>query len=334
MGPLSDKRTACDAAVRTVADAPRRRHFGIQLRLAGTERQVSEKRCRPGNLSVYAAGRRPAGRAQGPPAPDDRPQGRTDSACARRAPGSLRSTGSSPESSPEQQPARTYTSELLAVEDPFKRSDKLPRTPVNEGEYPKEPSTPGADETATKPAASPPLTPENDNGAAMEVAESTAIPTSIDRRVFNVVAILAVLAALTGGALVAQSDGGLAGTVEVITQTVDQFDMATTCDEAARAMNNAFTTGSTAIQTFAGATHNMTIRASDTLAPYGQQLSTDAASVIVFFSEQCEVVLTMAADQWVAFLTGIKLQMSAGSRVAELEAQVAELKAELQSGTR
>ncbi len=245
-----------------------------------------------------------------------------------------RQSRTSPESSPEQQPARTYTSELLAVEDPFKRSDKLPRTPVNEGEYPKEPSTPGADETATKPAASPPLTPENDNGAAMEVAESTAIPTSIDRRVFNVVAILAVLAALTGGALVAQSDGGLAGTVEVITQTVDQFDMATTCDEAARAMNNAFTTGSTAIQTFAGATHNMTIRASDTLAPYGQQLSTDAASVIVFFSEQCEVVLTMAADQWVAFLTGIKLQMSAGSRVAELEAQVAELKAELQSGTR
>lgn len=40
----------------------------------------------------------------------------------------------------------------------------------------------------------------------------------------------------------------------------------------------------------------------------------------------------MAAEQWEVFFAGIKLQMSAGTRVAQLEAQVAAVEAELQSG--
>eukprot|EP01043_Picozoa_sp_COSAG02_P066274 COSAG02_NODE_10259_length_1983_cov_1.839788_3_plen_333_part_00 len=254
--------------------------------------------------------------------------------CAAPARRRRQSRASPPASSPEGQPARTYTSELLAVEDPFKRSEKLPRTPLREGESPSDPSTQGADESATKPAASPPLTPENANGAATDVAGSTTNPASIARQVFNVVAILGVLVALTGGALVAQSDGSLAGTVEVMSQAVDQLDMIATRDEAVRAMNDAITTGSTAVQAIAGATKNMTTLASDTLTPYGQQLSTDVASTIASFSEQCNAALAMVAGQWQGLVAGLKLQTTAGMRVAELEAQVAELEAELQSGRR
>jgi hypothetical protein len=78
----------------------------------------------------------------------------------------------------------------------------------------------------------------------------------------------------------------------------------------------------------------MAVTATDTLVPYGQQLSADATGGVVALLEQCKTTVGMAAEQWEALLAGIKLQMSADARVAELEAQVAALEAELQSGRR
>jgi hypothetical protein len=256
--------------------------------------------------------------------------------CAAPAARWRRERTSPPAASPAQQPTRTNTAELLAIEDPFKRADKLPRTPLADNECPSNHSTPRADETVAEPGASPPPAPENSNEGGVPAkivaqVESTVVtPAPTGSRVCNVVAVLSILVALVGGALVARTDGGLAGTVEAITQTVDQLDS----DGAARTVSDAFTTCSAAVKAVARATESMAVTATDTLVPYGQQLSADATGGVVALLEQCKTTVGMAAEQWEALLAGIKLQMSADARVAELEAQVAALEAELQSGRR
>jgi hypothetical protein len=235
--------------------------------------------------------------------------------CAAPAARLRRRSAAAPAASPDQQPARTYTSELLAVEDPFKRSDKMARTPpgtsgasIPEGEPVAEPSTPGPTAGTTaepQPTPSPIVTEQQSiytDSIAAEVAaepEPEPVSRSACSAVARALSIVVGLAAIVGGAALVAGlpTGGLASMSEqaqLAVAELSEFDAAAALEQAQLTVaelnataalehvEQAFsefdaraTCGAT-VDAVAAAADSASAYATDTLAPHVEQLSATA----------------------------------------------------------